>query len=52
MQGLKSANLATFQTGPEWPCPISAALKNPSLDFKNYFCFGFLRIPSNAEWQN
>ena len=52
MQGLKSANLATFQTGPEWPCPISAALKNPSLDFKNYFCFGFLRIPSNAGRQN
>ena len=27
-------------------------LKNPSQDFKNYFCFGFLWSPSNAEWQN
>ena len=23
-------------------------LNNPSQDFKNYFCLGFLRIPSNA----
>ena len=42
MQGLKSAILAIFQTGPEWPCPVSTALKNPSLDFKKKFCFGFL----------
>ena len=27
-------------------------LKNPSLDFQNSFCFGFLWSPSNAEWQN
>ena len=27
-------------------------LKNPSLDFKNSFCFGFLWNPSNAEWRN
>ena len=30
MQGSKSAILAIFQTGPEWPCTVSAALKNPS----------------------
>ena len=40
MHGSKSAILAIFQTGPEWPCTVSAALKNPSQDFKNYFCFG------------
>ena len=34
MQGLKSAILAISQTGPGWHCPVSAALKNPSLDFK------------------
>ena len=28
MQGLKSAILAIFQTGPGWPCPVSTALKN------------------------
>ena len=27
-------------------------LKNPSQDFKNYFCIGFLSIPSNAGRQN
>ena len=32
MQGLKSAILAIFQRGPGWPCPVSAALKNPSMD--------------------
>ena len=37
MQGLTSVILAIFQTG----CLVSTALKNPSLDFKNYFCFGF-----------
>ena len=52
MQGLKSAILAIFQTGPGWPCPISTALKNPLLDFKKYFCFGFLWIPSSAGRQN
>ena len=36
MKGLKSAILAIFQTGPGWPCTVSAALKNPSQDFKNY----------------
>ena len=40
MQGLKSAILAFFQTGPGWPCTVSAALKNPSQDFKNSFCIG------------
>ena len=49
MQGLKSAILAIFQTGPGWPCPISTALKNPLLDFKKYFCFGFLWIPRKIE---
>ena len=41
MQGFKSAILAIFQRGPGWPCPVSTALKNPSLDFKNSFCFVF-----------
>ena len=40
MQGLKSAILAIFQTGPGWPCTVSEALKNPSQDFKNSFCIG------------
>ena len=38
MQGLKSVILAIFQTGLGWLCPVSLALKNPSVDFKNYFC--------------
>ena len=29
MHGSKSAILAIFQTGPGWPCTVSAALKNP-----------------------
>ena len=36
MQGLKSAILAIFQTGPGWPSSVSGALKNPSQDFKNF----------------
>ena len=40
MQGLKSAILAIFQTGPGWPCTVSAALKNPSQDFKIIFALG------------
>ena len=46
MQELKSAILAIFQTGPEWPCPISMALNNPSKDFKKkfLFCFEFLAM--------
>ena len=40
MQGLKSAILAIFQNGLGWLCPVSAALKNPSQESKNYFCFG------------
>jgi hypothetical protein len=42
MQGLKSAILAIFQKEPGGPCPVSKALKNPSLDFKNYFCYVFI----------
>jgi hypothetical protein len=30
MDGIKSANLAIFQKGLQWPCPVSAALKNAS----------------------
>jgi hypothetical protein len=37
MRGLKSAILAIFHTGLEWPCTVSAALKNPSQDSKNIF---------------
>ena len=40
MQGLKSAILAIFQNGLGWLCHVSAALKNPSQEIKNYFCFG------------
>ena len=40
MQGLKSAILAIFQKWPGWPCPVSMALKSPSLNFKNSFVFG------------
>ena len=35
--GIQSAILAIFQTGPGWPCTVSAALKNPSQDFKILF---------------
>jgi hypothetical protein len=40
MQGLKSAILAIFQTGLGWLCTVSAALKNPSQDFKFFFALG------------
>ena len=40
MHGSKSAILAIFQTGPGWPCTVSAALKNPSQDFKIIFALG------------
>jgi len=45
MHGLKSAILAIFQDGLGWLCPVSAALKNPSQEFKNSFCFGCRLIP-------
>jgi hypothetical protein len=38
----KSAILAIFRKGPGRLCPDIFALKNPSQDLKNYFCFGFL----------
>ena len=41
MHGLNSAILAIFQKsadGLNWPCPVSAALKKPSVELKNYFC--------------
>ena len=41
MYGSKSAILAIFQKGPGWPCPDSAALKNPSQDFNFNFVFVF-----------
>ena len=37
MQRLKSSILAIFQTGPGWPYTVSAALNNPSQDFKKNF---------------
>ena len=40
MHRSKSAILAIFQTGPLWLWTVSAALKNPSKDFKKYFCMG------------
>ena len=45
MHGLKSAILAVFQKGLGWLCPVSAALKNPSQQFKNSFYFGCRIIP-------
>ena len=48
MQGLKSAILAIFQNGLGWLCPVSAALKNPLQEFKNYFCFGCRLIPKKT----
>ena len=45
MQGLKSAILAIFQTGPGWLCPVSTALKNPSLNFKFFF---LVWVPMNS----
>ena len=30
IHGLKSAILAFFKNGLGWPCPVSAAIKNPS----------------------
>ena len=52
MHGSKSAILAIFQTGPGWPGTVSAALKNPSVDFKNSFCFGCRWFPGNTGRQN
>ena len=49
MQGLESAILATSQNGLEWLCPVSAALKNPSQDFKKSFCCGCQLIPRKTE---
>ena len=40
MHGSKTAILAIFQIGPGWPCTVSAALKNPSQDFKILFTLG------------
>ena len=45
MQGLKSAILANFQNGLGWLRPISAALKNHSQEFKNYFWFVCRLVP-------
>jgi hypothetical protein len=39
MQGLKSAILAIFQNGLERLCPVSAAPKNSSQEFKKFFLF-------------
>ena len=47
MQGLKSAILAIFQNG--LGCPVSAALKNPSQEFKNSFSFGCRLIPRKTK---
>ena len=35
-----------------WPCPVSAAIKNPSQDLKKSFYFRFLWIPINIERPN
>ena len=40
MQWLKSAILAIVQQGLGWLCPVSAALKNPSQNFKILFALG------------
>ena len=53
--GVKSAILAIFQRGPGWPCPVSAAIKNPSHELNIFVLFwvpipllistGFLKYP-------
>ena len=48
----KKCHLAIFQTGPGWLGTVSAALKNPSQDFKDSFCFGCRWFPTNAGRQN
>ena len=40
MQELKSVILAFFQNGLGWLCPVSAAPKNPSQEFKITFVLG------------
>ena len=50
MQGLKSAILAIFQNELGWLCPVSAALKNPSEEFKSSFCFG-CRLNPYKDWK-
>ena len=52
MHRSKSAILAIFQKGTGWSCPDSLAFKNPSQDFKNSFCFGFIGVFGNAGSQN
>ena len=37
--GVKKCHFGNFQRGSGWSCPVSTALKNLLLDFKNYFCF-------------
>ena len=49
MQGLKSAIFQKSADGLNWPYPVSAALKKPSVELKNSFCFGFLWIPTLLE---
>ena len=55
MQGLKSAILAIFQksaNGLNWLCLVIPALKKPSVNSKNSFCFGFLWISGRPGWLN
>ena len=35
--GVKKCHFGNFSDRPGWPCPVSEALKNPSLDLKNSF---------------
>ena len=50
MQELKSAILSIFHNGLGWLYPVSAALKNPSQEFKNSFCFG-CRLIHKKDWK-
>ena len=50
MQGLKSAILAIFWNGLGWLCPVSAALKNPSQEFKFFVLFCVL-INLQKDWK-
>ena len=49
MHGSKSAILAMFQTGPGWPCTVSAALKNPHRMSKILFALGADEFPAMLE---
>ena len=49
MEGWKSVILEIFQTGLEWQCSFSIALKNLSLDLKNILILGSYKFLAMME---